>query len=292
MKQIAILGAGGRMGSWFCEFFFNKQKSMKLLVYDTNQKSLKHLENKAKICKNIEGCILDADIVLVCVPIQKTPPLIALCASKMKRGSILIDISSIKHKSFKILKKIPKYIFPLCIHPMFGPGAKQIEKQKILLIPVRNKIKELTTLKKIFFGATICIINNVAIHDELIAIVLGLTHLMNLIFASYVSSRRDLFSSLKQVSGTTFRLQLLLTEAIITDETDLIAGLLTDNPSMCKHAKKYVGQVNRYTSPILCKNKLKLIRDINKIKRTLKQLDNIDLSYRIMYNLSDCVKTY
>ena len=34
MKEIAIIGAGGRMGSWFTKYFVNN-KNFRIKVYDT-----------------------------------------------------------------------------------------------------------------------------------------------------------------------------------------------------------------------------------------------------------------
>ena len=42
----------------------------------------------------------------------------------MKRESYLIDITSQKSKTATALGKIPAKVSPICIHPMFGPGAK------------------------------------------------------------------------------------------------------------------------------------------------------------------------
>ena len=45
----------------------------------------------------------------------------------MQRGAKLVDISSQKSKTAIALGKIPSKITPVCIHPMFGPGVKNIK---------------------------------------------------------------------------------------------------------------------------------------------------------------------
>jgi prephenate dehydrogenase len=290
IERIAIVGAGGRMGSWFFRFFYNKKNLKKLLVYDINQSSIESLKFKAEICNSIERCVESADIVILCVPIQHVPSLISQCMFKMKAGSILIEISSIKIHSFKALKKVPKYIVPLCIHPMFGSGASDIQEQKILLVPVRNKGSELKILKDLFLGARIIIIKNSIVHDELIGIVLGLTYYVNLIFSSYMSTRKHLLPFLKEVSGTTFKIQLMLSQAIMNDDIDLITALLTMNPSTVKHIRKYITEENRFSKSIFSANRVEISKNVKRMKTAIETQENIDSSYKIMYHIYEHCK--
>jgi prephenate dehydrogenase len=290
IEQLAIVGAGGKMGSWFFRYFYNKKDLKKLLVYDINQSSIESLKYKAEICNSIERCVESADIVILCVPIQHVPSLISQCMCKMKAGSILIEISSIKIRSFNALKKVPKCIVPLCIHPMFGSGASDIQQQKILLVPVRNKDSELKVLKDLFLGARIIIIKNSIVHDELVGIVLGLTYYINLVFSNYISTRKHLLPFLKEVSGTSFKMQLMLSQAIMNDDIDLITALLTENPSTVKHIRRYITEENRFSKSIFNANGVGLSKKIKRIKTAIETQDNIDSSYKIMYHLYEHCK--
>ena len=81
---------------------------------------------------------------------------------------------------------MPAKINPICIHPMFGPGVKSIKGQNIISVPIKDAKKELTVTKSLFEGANFVTIDAVE-HDKKIAVILGLTHLMNLVFANIVS---------------------------------------------------------------------------------------------------------
>jgi len=148
MKEIAIIGAGGRMGSWITRYFVNN-KNFSIKAYDKDMCSIERQLN-VKIEIDFNSCIKDSDIVILCVPLRIIPQMIAECSQKMKRNSFLIDISSIKSKSFKSLSKIQNYISPLCIHPMFGPGASHTTRLKTIFIPVRNYTKELEFVRQLF----------------------------------------------------------------------------------------------------------------------------------------------
>ena len=205
IKEVAVIGAGGNMGCWFLRYF--NKKGIGLSVYDINPASMNCSSNTI-IYANITDCVQGADLVLVCVPTKTTPVMIYKCASKMKPGAILAEISSVKQQTSMALKKISSSIKPLCIHPMFGPGRKDLKQMKILLIPVRNEENELKILNEIFEEAIVVVIPNAKIHDELTGVVLGLTHYINMVFAGIISKQN--LSYLSDVTGTTFEIQSLL----------------------------------------------------------------------------------
>jgi prephenate dehydrogenase len=281
IKEISIIGAGGKMGSWFTNYF-KKRNDAHLLLYDIDPHFQCHIGNST-ICDKIDDCVGNADIVFLCVPVRNTPTTLKLCASKMKSGGILAEISSVKYKSFKALKKLPSAIRPLCIHPMFGPGADDIKNMNILLIPVQDKKAEISISKHLFQDALITVVPNPNIHDELIALVLGLTHFINIIFGSFLS--KENFNSLKKVSGTTFGLQSLLCRSIFTDETDLIVAILSENPSSRKYVQNYVNNANKFAKLILKGDESKIKSHLQKIRTLLEQQQNLELSYQRMYYL-------
>jgi prephenate dehydrogenase len=286
IKNIAIIGGGGKMGSWFSKYFSNNMR-INQLVYDINPQSIRSYSNVV-VCENITQCISSADLVLLCVPVAQTPSLITYCALKMKSRSILAEISSVKYRTFKALKRVSKKVKPLCIHPMFGPGAPSISQMKILLVPVKNKVTELNILNSIFKGAKITILPDPHTHDEAIAIVLGLTYYMNLVFADTVS-HEDLLT-LKNASGTTFAIQSLLSESILTDQPDLITSLLVENPFVKKHIQKYLRNALAFSRLVFDRDDRKLKARFTVIKSHVQEQQNLDLAYKQMYQIIEQLK--
>ncbi len=221
MKEIAIIGAGGRMGSWLTKYFVNN-KNFRIKAYDKNMYSIEK-QLKVKIEIDFNKCIKDSDIVILCIPLRIIPQMIGECSQIMKRNSVLIDISSIKSKSFISLSKIQNSILPICIHPMFGPGASHTTRLKILFIPVRNYTKELRFVRQLFQNFEILPIENAIKHDHIMAVVLGLNHYMNIIFADVIASHK--YKNLEIYSGNTFRIQCILSESILNDDIDLLNSL-------------------------------------------------------------------
>jgi prephenate dehydrogenase len=281
IKEISVIGAGGKMGSWFTKYF-SKRNNARLLLYDINPSFHCDLENSA-ICHSIDDCVGNADIVFICVPIRNIPSTLKQCASRMKPGAILAEISSVKYKSFKALKKISSEIRTLCVHPMFGPGAEDIKNMNILIIPVRDEKEETSISKYLFQDALITVLPSPTIHDDLIALVLGLTHYINIIFGSFLS--KENFDLLKKVSGTTFELQSLLCRSIFTDAPDLIVALLSENPSTRRYIQNYVNNANKIAKLIFEGDEIKLKAHVLKTKSILEQQQNLELSYQRMYHV-------
>jgi prephenate dehydrogenase len=201
----------------------------------------------------------------------------------MKSGAVLAEISSVKNKTFPALTRIRKDLRALCLHPMFGPGASQGSDLKILLIPVRNEHEELKTAQELFRDTNLITIQSHKAHDDAIGIVLGLTYFSNLALADFLAPRKN--EVLSRVAGTTFRLQSILAESIMTDEADLISVLIRDNPYARRHARQFLRMASRIATLASKKDPSKLESRIRKVKRQVEKKGNPQSSYKRLYSL-------
>ena len=281
-KSVAIIGAG-KMGLWFCNYF-SKKNNHEVLLYDKRKIKLdsKKFAGNITVCKTLQPCVSKADIVIVCVPIRLTIPVVNKCVSMMKKGSCIVEISSLKMDIFNSLLGIPDYLVPLSIHPMFGPGAKKLSDTKLLVIPIRNEKREQKLVRTLFKDARIIVIKDPKSHDSIMAVILGMIYYVNLLLANTLS--KENITLLKRVSGTTFYLQTLLFESILTDNSSLIASLLADNKQLVKHLKKYNEESARLFE-MITKNKNMLETRINRIKNGYANKKDIGLSYEKMYSI-------
>ena len=278
-KEIAVIGAGGRMGSWIIKYFLNN-KNVRIKAYDKNMYSIERQLN-IKIELDFNSCVKDSDIVFLCIPLRIIPQIIAECSKIMKRNSVLIDISSIKNKSFNSLTKIQNYISPICIHPMFGPGASRDERLKILFIPVRNYRKEFQIVKQLFQNFDILPIESATKHDHIMGVVVGLTHYMNIIFADVIASHQ--YKDLKFYAGNTFRIQCILSESILNDDIELLNSLFIENPFIKKELKNFHKKYLDYYQMINDKNDEKLAKQLKNIKSSIEEHHDLNSSYVKMY---------
>ncbi|MFB5635721.1 MAG: prephenate dehydrogenase/arogenate dehydrogenase family protein [Nitrosopumilus sp.] len=282
MKQITVIGAGGQMGQWFAKYFANA--GFEVTGYDSENK----ISGKdIKISESLVGGILKADYVVLCTPTRRTPEIIRLIAKEMKRGTYLIEISSEKSKVVSSLSKMPAKINPICIHPMFGPGTKTIKGQNIISVPIRDAKKELTVAKTLFEGANFVTID-AAEHDKKIAVILGLTHLMNLVFANIIS-KDEKINLTEKMSGTTFRVQKTLAESIMTESPELIETIIA-NPEIRRVAEELWKDIGRLLTAVQESKTEEVIDYIKECQERLAKHTDVNESYKRMSKMVKAVE--
>ncbi|HEY1248459.1 MAG TPA: prephenate dehydrogenase/arogenate dehydrogenase family protein [Nitrososphaera sp.] len=285
MQEVAIVGAAGKMGSWFMHHF--SRRGFEVYVYDINKLRVRMPRN-VKVKDNLDDCVRHADLVIVCVPLNITPSVVKDCASKMKDRAIIAEISSVKKKTFEALKKVPTTLTPLCIHPMFGPGASDKTQARMLLVPVRNERNELKITRAVFDNARITVLPNAKQHDKSMAVVLGLTYFVNIVFARLLSLSD--FSMLKQVSGTTFGLQSLISESILRDDPELIIALLQANTYTREYVMKYLKAATTLRRLVVSKDSSKVKEELRKTRLKLERSQDLQKSYKRMYDIIEGIK--
>ena len=236
-KEIAIVGVNGKMGKWFANYFH--KMGFKVKGFDTNNEIKEKFIEKAN---SLVSAILQIDYVLLCTPTKNTPEIIRLISKEMKRDSYLIEISSHKYKTAQTLLKTPSKINPICVHPMFGPGIKNIAGKNVIIVPIKDAQKELTATKLLFPGANFVTID-AAEHDKKIGVILGLTHLINIAFAN-ILAKDDQISLTEKMAGTTFKAQKIIAESILTESAELIETIVS-NPEVRRSGEEFWKDIGR-----------------------------------------------
>ncbi len=236
-EKIAIIGVNGKMGKWFANYFH--KMGFEVVGFDINNDIKEKFIIKAN---SLVGAILKTDYVLLCTPTKRTPEIIRLIAKEMQRGAYLIEISSQKFKTAQTLLKIPSRVNPICIHPMFGPGTKNIDNKNIIIIPIKDVKKELDVIKLLFPKANFVTID-AAEHDKKIAVILGLTHIINIAFAN-ILAKDEKISLTEKMSGTTFKAQKIIAESILTESPELIETIIS-NPEVRRFAEEFWKDVGK-----------------------------------------------
>ncbi len=281
-KRITIIGAGGKMGRWFCKYFVSM--GFEVTGHDSENK----VSGKGvKVSDSLVGSILDTDYVMLCTPTRRTPEIIRLIAKEMKRGTYLIDISSEKAKTMSALAKIPAKINPICIHPMFGPGTKRMRGKNVVSVPVKDAKKELAVAKSLFPGAGFVTIDS-SEHDKKIAVILGLTHLMNLVFAN-ILSKDEKVSLTEKMSGTTFKIQKILSESILTESPELIETIIA-NPEIRKVAEEFWKDIGRLLTSVQEAKTEEVVNYVRECQKRLQENSDPEASYKKLTSMINTVE--
>jgi prephenate dehydrogenase len=288
MRNVAVIGAAGRMGRWFTHYFA-QSNSVRVSVFDKKKLAFRNLKCVDR-CDTIRECVREADLVIVCVPIESIVSVVQECLTHMKGGATLSEISSIKQQVFNILRTARRDITYLCIHPMFGPATKKSKIVKNLLVPVRNRAKELALLKSIFPRSEIEVIGDPDLHDEYMAVVIGLTYFVNLVLGS-ILSKLDL-KRMKKVAGTSFGMQTMITESILNDSTELVSSLLRENPFNMIYFSNFLTEAERIQRLVSGREEKATRRAVEDIKSRMNRLTDTDKSYLKFYRAIEYLKVY
>ncbi len=225
--KIVIVGGAGQMGVFFLRYF--KAKGHSVVITDVKKERSERLamEEGVDAVQPASKAVVDADLVLVSVPIEAAPGVIAEIAPQMTTGSMLMEITSVKRGVVEALKSL-KYIGvkPLSIHPLFGPGAKGLEGNRIAVIPILDSEGEVQRTREIFGEAEIVPVDADE-HDRAMTFTITLTYLLNAFFASALEGE-DL-SRLRELGGPAFQLQLLLCEAMMSQDPNIYESIIGKN---------------------------------------------------------------
>ncbi|MEM3673095.1 MAG: prephenate dehydrogenase/arogenate dehydrogenase family protein [Candidatus Bathyarchaeia archaeon] len=284
--KIAILGAAGRMGKWFTQYF--AEKGYPLTISGINQEKLRALAKNygAKVARNNQEAVEDADLTLVSVPIGKTAEVLREITPKLKQGSIVSEIASVKSGIIDVLRESSKSgVQPLSLHPLFGPMQKA--KKKFVLVPVLNPESELAVAKRFFPDAEIVVVDAEK-HDRAMAVTLSLQYFVNMAFASAIKDED--FKTLEKLSGTTFTLQQVLIGAIMMHDSELHASLHMANKYSPEYLRRFVLNAEKIRKLIESGDTEAFQNFYNEINKGLSKTLDLAAMYEKMYAILEVME--
>jgi len=284
--KIAIIGGSGKMGRWFASFLLKDGKEV--IITGRNQNKLLEAKRQlgVEVASNVEA-VKRADVVLLSVPIDNFTEVVEQVCPYTHSGQVIIDITSIKVSPVETMHKHIKTGLVLGVHPVFGPGAKSIANQNFVLTPTNNE--ETTLAKKVgkyleARGARVTMMTPHE-HDEMMAVILGLSHFIAIVSADTLAS----FDKLKQmeaISGSTYKLLLTLVGSVVSEDPELYASLQMSLPNMTEIKHLFQRSSKAWADLVKNKDKKEFVKRMNILKNRLEK-DHPDFgkAYENMYRI-------
>ncbi|MBI2868207.1 MAG: prephenate dehydrogenase [Chloroflexi bacterium] len=231
MSRIAIIGGAGKMGRWLAGFLTGEGKPVS--IAGRRPEKLREVQARlpVEVASSAEA-VRQADIVVVSVPPDSFEEVIREIAPHTRAGQTVVDITSVKSRPVAIMHRYIKEALVLGAHPLFGPGAAGLKGQNVVLTPTTepetaraNEFKGYLEAR----GAKVTLMTPEA-HDEIMAIVLGLSHFIGVVTADTLLSSGKLAEA-EALGGTTFKLLLTLARSVISEDPELYASLQTALPA-------------------------------------------------------------
>ena len=274
------------MGRWFAIFLLKDGKEV--IITGRNQKKLLGVKQQlgVEVTTNME-VVNSADAVLLSVPIDSFEGVVERIRPYIHSGQVIIDITSIKVFPVEAMHKHLKAGLVLGTHPMFGPGARDIANQNFILTPTNEREETLAQKIKKYLearGARVTLMTPRE-HDEMMSVILGLSHFIALVSADTLLS----FDNLKQmeaIGGTTYKVLLTLAQGVISEEPEFYASLQMNLPNMAEIEKLFQRSAKTWADLVESKDKQEFVQRMNALKDRFNEV-NPDLwkSYENMYKL-------
>jgi len=194
--RVAVIGAGA-MGRWFAKFA--KENGWVATVMDTNFAKAERVASElgVKAARSEAEAVKEADLVIVAVPIAKTPAVITSAAKHMRKGALLVDVASVKEEVVDGMGALKAELELVSLHPLFGPGATSVRGKDFVAVPVTPG-KRYAELKRVLTGMGANVVEMGAVeHDRVMAIAQCLAHFVLISYLSAVKSMKGLKSAEK-----------------------------------------------------------------------------------------------
>lgn len=261
--EILIIGAG-EMGKLFSRYLSEEHQ---VAIYDLDRRKVEEIaDEKIKPLSDLSD-LREFESALLCVPISKVPGLVEELSGKMRKGSVVMEISSVKSPVIGSMRKLPSIgIKGISFHPLFGPGIGDIRNGRAAVIEVTSIEDEISYLSSLFPFELIPM--SLEDHDRAMAW-LGLIHLIT---NSFLSSSDDDSYLLRSASTKTISWFLRVSAATLNQSEALSQELITQNPYFEEALEKFLKELNS--------------RDFKEIRRKIKKwLEIIDIkgSYEFLY---------
>ena len=276
------------MGRW-CAAFLLKE-GHEVVITGRNQSKLLEAKKQlgAEVATNVEAA-KQAQAIIISVPIDNFEPVVKQICPYTHPEQVILDITSIKALPVEIMHKHIKTGLVLGMHPMFGPGARGIANQSFVLTPTNEeetalaqKIREHLETR----GARASLMSPDE-HDEMMAVILGLSHFIAIVSADTLLSV-DKLKQMRAIGGSTFKLLLTLAEGVISEDPEFYTSLQMNLPNVAEIEKLFQSKAKTWADLVENKDRQRFAQRMNELKDRLYQVNpDFGKAYEAMYKLME-----
>ncbi|MFO8143103.1 MAG: prephenate dehydrogenase [Dehalococcoidales bacterium] len=287
--RIAIIGGSGNMGCWFARFA--RGEGHRVIITGRDRGKLENAAGQLGVdftTDNAEA-VKSADIILIAVPIDSFDAVIGQIGPLVTCGQLVIDIMSVKAVPMEAMHRNIESGKILGMHPMFGPGARDIAKRSFMLTPTTEEERDTAEKVKRYLEdreARVTVLSPEE-HDEIMTVVLGLSHFIAIVAGDTILR----FNRLRQMggaSGITYKLLSTLTESVISEDPELYASLQMNLPNLAEIEKKFQEKAEIWADLVASRDRDGFVRKMKALKARFNTINpDFGKAYEDMYKLLD-----
>lgn len=226
-QRALVIGGLGRMGVWMSRF-------LDMVGYLVDVADMVAGETPFNIVDDWEAVVHDYDLVVVAVPLRPSNDILLRLAA-IRPKCLVFDIGSLKTPMYEGLEALRESGCRVCsVHPMFGPDEIGLSGRHILFVDVGNP-QAISEARALFaHTAADCVELSLEEHDEVMAWVLGLSHLVNIAFAGALAKSGEAVPLLRQISSSTFNSQLQVATQVVSENPHLYYEIQQGNDNTAR----------------------------------------------------------
>jgi prephenate dehydrogenase len=282
--KVAVIGASGGMGSFFARYFLEKGDEVRGSDPGEGRPAIPGVAAFRTNAEAVKGC----DVTVIAVPIDGTVKVAKELVGKLRPGSTLVEISSVKTQTLPALKKlVGKRVSLLSIHPLFGPALESTRGMKVAVIVGKSGAggPEAALARRLFPEARI-IPMSLGEHDRSMAVVLSLTHILNVVYAG-TASRFLTPEEFMRVSTPNSSMQLTLAEAVLAQDARLSFAIQAGNPYSKEVARAASRELKSVLSMIEASDRRAFDRHFSKLAKRYKTEKRAGAVIREIYSAAE-----
>ena len=213
-RRALVIGGLGRMGEWMSRY-------LDMVGYRVDVADQVNRDTPFNRVDDWQSVVNDYDLIVVAVPLRPSNDIL-LRLAELKPACLVFDIGSLKSPMREGLDAMRESGCRVCsVHPMFGPNEIGLSGRHILFVDVGNQ-QAIAEARALFaHTAADCVELSLEEHDEVMAWVLGLSHLVNIAFAGALAQSGEKVPLLKQISSSTFNAQLQVATQVVSENPHL-----------------------------------------------------------------------
>ena len=274
MQKITIIGWTDGFWKWLASFILKnfKDKINLVIIWRNKQKAEKVASDLwCKFSLNIKEEIVDSDITIFAVPIAYTVKTIKTYAPYLKAWSMVLDVTSIKKEpSLALQKYSPDWVFVLPTHPMFWPFISSIAGQIFVLCPLKEEDKKDSRyifLKKFLLEKKAKVIEeDPEIHDKMMAVVQGLTHINMFVLAETMKKLNFPLKKSFNFVSPIYKIMISSVWRYVGQNPKLYADIQMNNSEILEVHKKFMESISDFNKYVVEKDEDSFIKNIEKSK--------------------------
>jgi len=286
-RRVVILGGTGKMGRWFARLLRDKGFDVAIHSRSPERAAKAAEELRVDYIESIDS-VRDADMVVVSTSLGSTAETIRRVSKRVRPNAILFDVASVKGDIIEALEEARALgIRAISVHPMFGPGAMSLKGKRVIVIPIGEDPELVKEVLSLFEGAEAHILNSGEAHDTMVALTLSLPHFLNIAFGKTLKST-DIREVLK-FAGTTFELQLLVTEAVCSEDPDLYYEIQSRNKAFARVLDAFIESVRKVALTVREKDREAFAKSFEEARATLSKDSNFANAYERFYKAYEAI---